>query len=90
MTGSGLYTNSLEQIVTLAMSSHGGSNGGGSRLAAGRRTDPVRNHFETVPIPENMGRAPRDQQVRCKSCMERISARPDRMEKHLDKCKSRS
>ena len=63
----------------------GGS--GGSREFAGRKTNPVRSRFETVATQENLGKAPRDQQVRCKVCLERVSARPERMEKHLEKCR---
>ena len=71
-------------------SSSGPRAAGGSRVLAGRKTNPVRSRFETVATQENLGKAPRGQQVRCKVCLERVSARPERMEKHLEKCRDRS
>ena len=33
------------------------SGAGGSRPLTGRRTDPVRKHFEKIQTPENLGKA---------------------------------
>ena len=36
---------------------------GGNRPLTGRRTEPIRNNFETIKTPENLGKPPRQQQV---------------------------
>ena len=79
----------LKRIKDYTVSTKTMSGAGGSRPLTGRRTDPVRKHFEKIQTPENLGKQPRQQQVRCKHCLEQVSARPERMEKHLEKCKDR-
>ena len=59
---------------------------GGSRNLAGRRPDPVRNDFETIKTPENLGKPLQQQQLRCKICMEKVSGRPERLKEHKSKC----
>ena len=64
----------------------GSSSAGGSRHLSGRRLDPVRSNFETIKTPENLGKSPANQQIRCKLCMEQVSARAVRMRDHLERC----
>ena len=59
---------------------------GGNRYSSGRKLDPIRNAFETIRTPENLAKPLRQQQLRCKVCMEQVSGRPDRMKEHKDKC----
>ena len=60
--------------------------GGGSRHLSGRRPDPIRNKFETITTANNLGKPLQQQQLRCKTCMEQVSGRPERMKAHLAKC----
>ena len=64
------------------------SGGGGSRYLSGRKLDPIRNDFELIKTPENMGKSPQQQQVRCKACAECVSARLERMWEHKDRCRN--
>ena len=59
---------------------------GGSRHLSGRRPDPIRNKFETIKTTDNLGKPIQQQQLRCKTCMEQVSGRPERMKEHLAKC----
>ena len=61
---------------------------GGSRALTGRRLDPIRKYFQPINSAENMGKPPRQRQSRCKLCMESVSGRPERMKKHVAKCKA--
>lgn len=65
-----------------------GRGGGGGRYLSGRKLDPIRNDFELIKTPENMGKSPQQQQVRCKACAECVSARLERMWEHKDRCRN--
>ena len=44
------------------------------------------NKFETITTANNLGKPLQQQQLRCKTCMEQVSGRPERMKEHLAKC----
>ena len=59
---------------------------GGNRPLSGRQLDPIRKNFEVIKTPENMGKSPQQQQLLCKKCMTKVSARPERLRAHVQKC----
>ena len=59
-----------------------------SNRRQGRRQDPIRNSFETIATSANLGKGPEQQHVRCKVCMEKVSARVPRLKEHRNKCQA--
>ena len=51
------YLRRLTRQIEMASGS-GHSAAGGNRPFTGRRTDPIRSHFETIRTPENLGKFP--------------------------------
>ena len=57
------------------------SGSGGQRLGSGRRIDPVWQNFNVIVNEDQMS-----QNAECKACSTMISARPERLKSHLEKC----